>query len=174
MASPSDVRPCVAVPDSIVTEDQRAGVRLAEKQPGVLSRGVRAYYERQTALCDFMDKVDKKVAAERLLSSAEEVAADGEAALATSAAERAAVRFAVISANVCNVILLAIKVWAAASSGSVAVIASTVDSALDLLSGALVAASATMQAHKNPSRFPVGKARFEPYKPRSIRNRTNY
>jgi cation diffusion facilitator family transporter len=151
----------VAPPVSFVTDDQRACVRLAEKQLGVLSRGARAYYERQSALCDFMDTVDKKAAAEGLLPS-EEADADDAAALAAAEAEKAAVRVAVTSANVCNVVLLAIKVWAAVTSGSVAVIASTVDSALDLFSGVLVAVSAAMQAHKNPSRFPVGKARFEP------------
>lgn len=61
-----------------------------------------------------------------------------------------------------NLGLLGIKVYAAATSNSLAVIASTVDSVMDLVSGAVVWAAATLAAKRNDTLFPVGKSRYEP------------
>ena len=61
-----------------------------------------------------------------------------------------------------NVALLAIKVAAAAASGSLAVVASTVDSIMDLVSGGVVMCSARRAARRDPHGFPVGKSRYEP------------
>lgn len=61
-----------------------------------------------------------------------------------------------------NVALLAIKVYAATASGSLAVIASTVDSVMDLVSGFVVWLSSYLAQKRNPYMFPVGKSRYEP------------
>ena len=61
-----------------------------------------------------------------------------------------------------NVALLAVKLYAAIASGSLVVIASTLDSVLDLLSGFVVWLSARLSANRSLELYPVGKSRYEP------------
>jgi cation diffusion facilitator family transporter len=60
------------------------------------------------------------------------------------------------------VLLFAIKIYAVSLVLSLAVVASLLDSALDLMSGAVIFVSAYFAARRNKYRFPVGKARYEP------------
>jgi cation diffusion facilitator family transporter len=71
------------------------------------------------------------------------------------------VAFAVNVSFAANVCLFAIKLFAAISALSLAVIASTVDSFLDLLSGSIIYCAARLAAKPQPYRYPVGKARSE-------------
>ncbi|XP_021901395.1 metal tolerance protein 9-like isoform X2 [Carica papaya] len=71
-------------------------------------------------------------------------------------------RMAVNVSNMANLLLFAAKVYASIESRSLAVIASTMDSLLDLLSGFIL--WFTAHAMKNPNHYyyPIGKKRMQP------------
>ncbi|KAF9395443.1 hypothetical protein BGX21_009890 [Mortierella sp. AD011] len=62
-----------------------------------------------------------------------------------------------------NVFLVILKIWAVLFSDSLAVLASMLDSLMDLLSGAIIWYSARLRSSTTDGhRYPVGKARMEP------------
>ncbi|KAK4253550.1 hypothetical protein QN277_010209 [Acacia crassicarpa] len=71
-------------------------------------------------------------------------------------------RVAVHVSNIANLVLFAAKVYASVMSQSLAVIASTLDSLLDLVSGLIL--WFTSHAMKNPNQYhyPIGKKRMQP------------
>ncbi|KAK6934748.1 Cation efflux protein [Dillenia turbinata] len=71
-------------------------------------------------------------------------------------------RLAIRMSNVANIVLFVAKVYASVESRSMAVIASTLDSLLDLLSGFIL--WFTSYAMKNPNQhyYPIGKKRMQP------------
>lgn len=71
-------------------------------------------------------------------------------------------RMAIHLSNMANVILFIAKIYASVESKSLAVIASTLDSLLDLLSGFIL--WFTSHAMKNPNQYhyPIGKKRMQP------------
>ncbi|CAI9092478.1 OLC1v1027730C2 [Oldenlandia corymbosa var. corymbosa] len=64
--------------------------------------------------------------------------------------------------NVANMVLFAAKVYASIQSGSLAIIASTLDSLLDLLSGFILWFTAFSMQTQNPYQYPIGKRRMQP------------
>lgn len=64
--------------------------------------------------------------------------------------------------NVANMVLFAAKVYASVKSGSLAIIASTLDSLLDLLSGFILWFTAFSMQTPNPYQYPIGKKRMQP------------
>ncbi|CAL5365791.1 unnamed protein product [Camellia sinensis] len=64
--------------------------------------------------------------------------------------------------NVANMFLFAAKVYASVRSGSLAIIASTLDSLLDLLSGFILWFTAFSMQTPNPYQYPIGKKRMQP------------
>lgn len=64
--------------------------------------------------------------------------------------------------NVANMVLFAAKVYASVNSGSLAIIASTLDSLLDLLSGFILWFTAFSMQTPNPYQYPIGKKRMQP------------
>ncbi|GLT88967.1 hypothetical protein SLE2022_069730 [Rubroshorea leprosula] len=70
--------------------------------------------------------------------------------------------FAIRISNVANMALFAAKVYASIRSGSLAIIASTLDSLLDLLSGFILWFTAFTMQTPNPYRYPIGKKRMQP------------
>lgn len=60
-----------------------------------------------------------------------------------------------------NLLIFAVKVIAAISSGSLVVFASAMDSFLDLLAGSILAASAWIMSKPDREKYPVGKKRME-------------
>jgi hypothetical protein len=64
--------------------------------------------------------------------------------------------------NIVNIVLFAAKVYASVRSGSLAIIASTLDSLLDLLSGFILWFTAFSMQTPNPYRYPIGKRRMQP------------
>ncbi|KAK3005807.1 hypothetical protein RJ639_016273 [Escallonia herrerae] len=64
--------------------------------------------------------------------------------------------------NVANMVLFAAKVYASIRSGSLAIIASTLDSLLDLLSGFILWFTAFSMQSRNPYQYPIGKKRMQP------------
>jgi divalent metal cation (Fe/Co/Zn/Cd) transporter len=59
-------------------------------------------------------------------------------------------------------VLFAAKVYVSVRSGSLAIIASTLDSLLDLLSGFILWFTAFSMQTSNPYRYPIGKKRMQP------------
>ncbi|XP_022985974.1 metal tolerance protein 11 isoform X2 [Cucurbita maxima] len=70
--------------------------------------------------------------------------------------------FAIRISNVANMVLFAAKVYASIRSGSLAIIASTLDSLLDLLSGFILWFTAFSMQTPNPYQYPIGKKRMQP------------
>lgn len=64
--------------------------------------------------------------------------------------------------NVANMFLFLAKVYASIESRSLAVIASTMDSLLDLLSGFILWFTSQAMRKPNRYRYPVGKQRMQP------------
>ncbi|KAH8497159.1 hypothetical protein Peur_054299 [Populus x canadensis] len=70
--------------------------------------------------------------------------------------------FAIRISNFANMVLFAAKVYASVRSGSLAIIASTLDSLLDLLSGFILWFAAFSMQTPNPYQYPIGKKRMQP------------
>jgi divalent metal cation (Fe/Co/Zn/Cd) transporter len=64
--------------------------------------------------------------------------------------------------NIANIVLFIAKVYASIRSGSLAIIASTLDSLLDLLSGFILWFTAFKMQSPNPYLYPIGKKRMQP------------
>ncbi|CAM8957922.1 unnamed protein product [Rhodiola kirilowii] len=64
--------------------------------------------------------------------------------------------------NIANMVLFVAKVYASINSGSLAIVASTLDSLLDLLSGFILWFTAFSMQTPNPYRYPIGKKRMQP------------
>ncbi|CAO2193480.1 unnamed protein product [Urochloa humidicola] len=71
-------------------------------------------------------------------------------------------RFAINLSNIINLILFVTKVVASIESASMAVIASTLDSLLDLLSGFILWFTANAMKKPNKYSYPIGKRRMQP------------
>ncbi|XP_068315282.1 metal tolerance protein 11-like [Pyrus communis] len=70
--------------------------------------------------------------------------------------------FAIRISNIANMVLFAAKVYASVRSGSLAIIASTLDSLLDLLSGFILWFTASSMQTRSPYHYPIGKKRMQP------------
>ncbi|KAL5568363.1 hypothetical protein UlMin_024938 [Ulmus minor] len=71
-------------------------------------------------------------------------------------------RMAIYASNVANLVLFLAKVYASVESRSLAVIASTLDSLLDLLSGFILWFTANAMRKPNHYHYPIGKSRMQP------------
>jgi len=71
-------------------------------------------------------------------------------------------RLAVNVSNAANLVLFAAKVFTSIESKSLAVIASTMDSLLDLLSGFILWFTAYAMRNPNLYHYPIGKKRMQP------------
>ena len=71
-------------------------------------------------------------------------------------------RFALRVSFWANVVLLAVKVFAAVSSGSLSIITSALDSFLDLVSGLILYFTEKSMRKQNKYLFPAGKSRMQP------------
>ncbi|GLT91490.1 hypothetical protein SLE2022_093740 [Rubroshorea leprosula] len=71
-------------------------------------------------------------------------------------------KFAIQASNIANVVLFAAKIYASVESKSMAVIASTLDSLLDLMSGFILWFTARTMKKPNHYRYPIGKNRMQP------------
>ncbi|GJJ69676.1 hypothetical protein EMPS_02024 [Entomortierella parvispora] len=73
------------------------------------------------------------------------------------------IQLAINVSFVANIILVILKIWTVLLSDSLAVLASMIDSLMDLLSGAIIWYSARLRNNTSDEhRYPVGKARMEP------------
>ncbi|KAK9268469.1 hypothetical protein L1049_000220 [Liquidambar formosana] len=71
-------------------------------------------------------------------------------------------RIAIHASNIANLVLFMAKVYASIESRSLAVMASTLDSLLDLLSGFILWFTAHAMRNPNQFRYPIGKKRMQP------------
>lgn len=71
-------------------------------------------------------------------------------------------RIAIHASNVANMVLFISKVYASIDSRSMAVISSTLDSLLDLLSGFILWFTSNAMKTPNQYRYPIGKKRMQP------------
>ncbi|XP_075644887.1 metal tolerance protein 10-like [Castanea sativa] len=71
-------------------------------------------------------------------------------------------RMAIYLSNMANIVLFAAKLFVSIQSRSLAVIASTLDSLLDLLSGFILWFTAHAMRNPNQYRYPIGKNRMQP------------
>ncbi|KAK4746306.1 hypothetical protein SAY87_012618 [Trapa incisa] len=71
-------------------------------------------------------------------------------------------KVAIYASNIVNIVLFLAKVYASAMSRSMAVIASTLDSLLDLLSGFILWFTDHAMRKPNQLRYPIGKERMQP------------
>lgn len=70
--------------------------------------------------------------------------------------------FAINISNIANFLIFAATVFVAAVSGSLALIASALDSLLDLLSGLILWFTSMKMRKPNPHTYPIGKQRMQP------------
>ncbi|XP_030962413.1 metal tolerance protein 10-like isoform X2 [Quercus lobata] len=71
-------------------------------------------------------------------------------------------RMAIHASNIANLVLFGTKVFASIESRSLAVIASTLDSLLDLLSGFILWFTTYSMRNPNQYHYPIGKRRMQP------------
>lgn len=129
------------------------------------SAKLREYHARQNATIDAVlpfyreQRTDGKDDAlgEVILPSSEGATADGGGRRRWDL-----VAVAINLSFFCNIFLLFIKVVAYASSPSSALLASLMDSALDIASGCVLWGTAKFMTWHDPYSFPQGKTRFEP------------
>lgn len=115
-------------------------------------RALEGYYQRQKEMIEGFTEMDELE--EHLLPTAQEEQALDDLAKAE--------RFAINISNFANVILLILKVYASVQSKSLAIIASALDSLLDLLSGLILWYTAKSMRTHNPYKYPIGKKRMQP------------
>lgn len=121
---------------------------------GVLGQedNVAEYYQQQVEMLEGFNEMD--ALAERGFIPG--MSKEERESLARS--ETTAIRIS----NFANMILFAAKVYASVRSGSLAIIASTLDSLLDLLSGFILWFTAFSMQSRNPYQYPIGKKRMQP------------
>ncbi|TYJ95590.1 metal tolerance protein 9-like [Cucumis melo var. makuwa] len=116
-------------------------------------RKVAKYYERQESLLKGFNEVDSYnelgILPGTLTEDEKKQEANGE-------------RQAIYISNVANMLIFTAKVYASVESRSLAVIASTLDSLLDLLSGFILWFTANAMRKPNQYRYPIGKNRMQP------------
>ncbi|CAM6128313.1 unnamed protein product [Calypogeia fissa] len=117
-----------------------------------LDNGVAKYYRHQDEMLDTYKEMD-------------DITEHGYRPT-TTADERAKIEQGEVRAirisNVVNMILFAAKVFASVKSGSLAIIASTLDSFMDLLSGFILWFTSHSMRRPNPYLYPIGKNRMQP------------
>ncbi|XP_023737047.1 metal tolerance protein 10 isoform X2 [Lactuca sativa] len=116
-------------------------------------RRVKAYYKKQESLCEGFNEMETITKSGSLPGALTE---DEMTNLAKSE------RMAIYVSNVANLILFIAKLYASIQSRSLAVIASTLDSFLDLLSGFILWFTSNAMRNPNRYRYPIGKNRMQP------------
>ncbi|KAL4597876.1 hypothetical protein ACB092_11G019700 [Castanea dentata] len=114
---------------------------------------IAAYYKRQEKILKGFDEIDKFTEQGFLPESMTE---DEEKQLARGES------LAIYASNIANVVIFIAKVFACVESKSLAVIASTLDSLLDLLSGFILWFTSHAMKKPNHHWYPVGKNRMQP------------
>ncbi|KAL0922451.1 hypothetical protein M5K25_006439 [Dendrobium thyrsiflorum] len=134
---------------------------LEEKPPRLLHRClgtlvkedvVAEYYQQQVEMLDGFGEMDTLTDRGFLPQMSKEEREN------IARSETLAIRLS----NAANMVLFVAKVYASVRSGSLAIIASTLDSLLDLLSGFILWFTAFSMQTPNPYKYPIGKRRMQP------------
>ncbi|KAL6966318.1 Metal tolerance protein 4 [Sarracenia purpurea var. burkii] len=113
-----------------------------------LTKGEKTYYERQVATLKSFEEVDLLTSDCIDEEDLDEQAHQHERAMKIS--------------NYTNIILLAFKIYATIKSGSLAIAASTLDSLLDVMAGAILWFTHLSMTNINIYKYPIGKLRVQP------------
>ncbi|XP_071725779.1 metal tolerance protein 10-like [Rutidosis leptorrhynchoides] len=114
---------------------------------------VKAYYQKQEELFEGFNEMETMSKSDFLPGALTE---DEMKNLARSE------RMAIYVSNIANLVLFLAKVYASYESRSLAVIASTLDSFLDLLSGFILWFTSNAMRNPNQYHYPIGKNRMQP------------
>ncbi|XP_010537809.1 PREDICTED: metal tolerance protein 9-like [Tarenaya hassleriana] len=117
-------------------------------------RKIARYYKKQEKLVEGFRGVDSFTELGVFPPNLNNLSQDG-------AMERSE-RVAVYTSNAANLVLFIAKVYASVQSRSMAVVASTLDSLLDLLSGFILWFTHHKMRKPNQYRYPIGKNRMQP------------
>ncbi|XP_062225445.1 metal tolerance protein 5-like isoform X1 [Phragmites australis] len=135
---------------------ERPPTRALHHCLGVLAQGpedvVAEYYQQQVEMLEGFNEMDTLTDRGFLPGMSKEERDK------VARSETLAIRLS----NIANMVLFAAKVYASVRSGSLAIIASTLDSLLDLLSGFILWFTAFSMQTPNPYRYPIGKKRMQP------------
>lgn len=110
--------------------------------------GEKDYYEKQFETLKSFEEVDSIVASSFIDDEDLDEQSQDEKAMQIS--------------NYANVLLLALKIYATVTSGSLAIAASTLDSLLDLMAGGILWLSHLSMKNINIYKYPIGKLRVQP------------
>lgn len=143
------------------------GLQLPEgtlrEEPTLVSRVFRSSTRNKTRIAKYYKKQEKLL---KDFSEMESLTELGSLEGALTEDELAQVarheRIAINISNMANLVLFIAKVYASISSRSLAVIASTLDSLLDLLSGFILWFTSYAMKKPNQYRYPIGKMRMQP------------
>lgn len=109
---------------------------------------VRHFYKRQNEIIDNLIAWNERI--------------ENGGTMEDDVDNKLSIRLLIYASFAANIVLVIIKIAAAVMSGSLAVIASTIDSFLDVLSGAIIFTAARLAKKRDPMQYPQGKTRFEP------------
>uniref|UniRef100_A0A0D6QTZ4 Uncharacterized protein n=1 Tax=Araucaria cunninghamii TaxID=56994 RepID=A0A0D6QTZ4_ARACU len=126
-------------------------IPVAAAHNGKRTKAEQEYYEKQLATLKSFEKVDslcEKLQTEELKELERKEDAQHE--------------FAVRISNFANVLLLVFKIYATVNTGSIAIAASTLDSLLDLIAGAILWFTHMSMTNINIYKYPIGKLRVQP------------
>ncbi|KAE8124510.1 hypothetical protein FH972_019388 [Carpinus fangiana] len=165
LLSPAATPPGQHVPQTPAWQLNMDGIQLPEKHthPGFgfghflktlrRRKNIAAYYKRQEKILKGFTEVDGFTELGTLPGSLTE---EEKEQLARSE------RMAIYVSNIANMVIFVAKVYAAVESKSLAVIASTLDSLLDLLSGFILWFTSSAMRKPNQYLYPIGKDRMQP------------
>ncbi|KAJ1403380.1 Cation efflux protein, partial [Sesbania bispinosa] len=114
-----------------------------------LTKGEKEYYERQLATLKSFEEVDS--------IGSSNGTEDGLVHAGQVQSERA-----MKISNWANILLLAFKIFATIESGSIAIVASTLDSLLDVMAGGVLWFTHVSMKRTNIYKYPIGKLRMQP------------
>ncbi|KAJ4836425.1 hypothetical protein Tsubulata_043004, partial [Turnera subulata] len=114
---------------------------------------IAEYYKKQVRLLEGFNEVDSFTELGVLPGGLSE---EDQKQLAKSE------KIAIYASNIANFVLFVAKIYASVTSKSMAVIASTVDSLLDLLSGFILWFTDNAMRKQNQYQYPIGKQRMQP------------
>lgn len=137
--------------DTIPTVSSTKGTPLPKKT----RKRLQNYYDHQNELIECYEAAEEQIE-QRLTGPKNDEHKEEDVD------KNPAVKFAINISFAANLCLFAAKLVAAVYSGSLAIIASVVDSSLDLLSGSILWCASRIAARQNKHKWPVGKSRLEP------------
>ena len=121
-----------------------------EEQLASMKPKLRQFYERQNEMIEQLEEANRFLQKSNIASTSVE-----------SASNNPAIQLAISATFAVNCLLVVLKLVAAVLSGSLVMVASTVDSALDIFSGGIIFVTHFIMHKKDKYRYPVGKSRYE-------------